>query len=168
MQHEKNCKNRESGVSEIIGAVLLIALVVTAVAIVGVGLLSQPLPKQIPALDAVISTSGNTIQITHNGGDPVQKENLMILVDGQDKTENFFKGADLWSLGDSLTFTPLNSQNPDNVKIVYTGAGASAILSSANFGESGIVPTITPTYPAPVTAGFTGTPTVGVRPLGVQ
>ncbi|MFA4848471.1 MAG: PKD domain-containing protein [Methanoregula sp.] len=168
MQHKKNCTNRESGVSEVIGAVLLIALVVVAVAIVGVGLLSQPLPKQIPVLEAIISSFGDTIQIFHNGGDPLQKEDLMILVDDQDKTENFFKGADLWSLGDLLTYTSPDSRNPENVKIVYTGAGASAILSSANFGKIGIVPTITPAPPAPVAAGFTGTPTSGVKPLGVQ
>ena len=168
MQHKKNYTNSESGVSEVIGAVLLIALVVAAVAIVGVGLLSQPLPKQIPALEAIISSFGDTIQIFHNGGDPLQKEDVMILVDDQDKTENFFKGANLWSLGDLLTYTSPDSRNPENVKIVYTGAGASAILSSANFGKIGIVPTITPAPPAPVAAAFTGTPTSGVKPLGVQ
>jgi flagellin-like protein len=176
MQHNQKCQNRESGVSEVIGAVLLIALVVTAVAIVGVGLLSQPLPKQIPALESVISTSGNIVQITHNGGDTMQKGDFVILVDGVDKTSLFNKDGALtwqsWSPGESLT---VPYTNPNSVRIVYTGAGASATLSSANFGEFGVstttptpVPTTTPVPPAPVTAGFTGSPTSGVRPLAVQ
>ena len=139
MEHDKNCRNRESGVSEIIGAVLLIALVVTAIAIVGVGMLSQPLPEKIPAVDAIISTSGRDIQITHNGGDTLQKDEMVILVDGQDQTANFLKvGCSSWqslSPGESLTVSYPNK--PDNVRIVYKGAGASSVVSSAIFGEAG-------------------------------
>ena len=139
MEHDKNCRNRESGVSEIIGAVLLIALVVTAISIIGVGMLSQPLPEKLPAFDAIISksTSNNgTIQITHNGGDTLQKDEVTILVDGQDKTASFSKGGDSsWqslSPGESLS---VQSSNPESVRIVYKGAGASSVLSSAVFGE---------------------------------
>ncbi|MCX6690232.1 MAG: IPT/TIG domain-containing protein, partial [Methanoregula sp.] len=119
--------------------VLLIALVVTAIAIIGVGILSQPLPEKLPAFDAIISksTSNNgTIQITHNGGDTLQKDEVTILVDGQDKTASFSKGGDSsWqslSPGESLS---VQSSNPESVRIVYKGAGASSVLSSAVFGE---------------------------------
>lgn len=138
MQHDKSTRNSKSGVSETIGAVLLIALVVTAIAIVGVMLLSQPQPQKIPALDAVISTSGNTLQITHNGGDILQKEEIMILVDGVDRTADFLKGTDpswqSFSTGESLTLTP---SSPASVRIVYNHAGSTAVLSSAIFGQAG-------------------------------
>ena len=175
MQHNQKCQNLESGVSEVIGAVLLIALVVTAVAIVGVGLLSQPLPKQIPALESVISTSGNIVQITHNGGDTLQKGDFVVLVDGVDKTSLFNKDGALtwqsWSPGESLT---VPYTNPNSVRIIYTGAGASATLSSANFGEFG-VPTSVPTTTIPPTPTPTITHTItasagangAVTPAGV-
>jgi flagellin-like protein len=175
MQHNQKCQNHESGVSEVIGAVLLIALVVTAVAIVGVGLLSQPLPKQIPALESVISTSGSIVQITHNGGDTLQKGDFVVLVDGVDKTSLFNKDGALtwqsWSPGESLT---VPYTNPNSVRIVYTGAGASATLSSANFGEFG-VPTSVPTTTIPPTPTPTITHTItasagangAVTPAGV-
>jgi flagellin-like protein len=158
MQHNKNCRKRESGVSEVIGAVLLIALVVTAVAIVSVGLLSQPLPKKIPTLEAVISNDGYQIQITHNGGDTLQKEDFAILVNGQDKTADFLKGSNSWSPGESLIF---DTPNPDSVRIVYTASGASAVLSSAVFGQDG-QPTAQYTITASSGAGGSINPTGAV------
>ena len=156
MHHDKNCRRCESGVSETIGAVLLIALVVTAIAIVGVMLSSQPLPKKIPALDSVISTYGNTVQITHNGGDMLQKEDMMILVNGVDKTSSFLKEGSptwqTWSTGEALTLP--DNVNPDNVKIVFKNAETTTLLSSANFGDVG---NVTAPYKITVSAGSGGT-----------
>ena len=138
MQQSINARSRESGVSEIIGAVLLIALVVAAIAIIGVSLLSHPPPKNLPALDAIISTTGKSIQITHNGGDTLQKGDFEILVDGQKRTADFFNQGNAWqtwSNGETLTF-PATSP-PGIVQIVYTGEATSALLSSAVFGEAG-------------------------------
>jgi len=185
MQHNKNCQNCESGVSEIIGVVLLIALVVTAIAVISLGMFSQPPPQKIPALDAIISTSGNSIQITHNGGDQMQKEDVVILVDGVDKTSSFSKGGDSsWqslSPGDSLTS---NSPNPGTVTILYKGGSANAMLSSAKFSEVGNVTadfritassgsggTISPTGTVPAIYGesytFTITPNSGYHIVDV-
>jgi len=159
MQYDKKSRNCESGVSEIIGVVLLIALAVTALAVIGVILSSQPHPQKIPALDAVISTSGNTIQITHNGGDTLQKEEITILVDGVDRTANFLKGTDTswqsFAPGESLTLT---SSNPASVGIFYKGAGSATVLSSANFGEAG-QPTAHFTITASAGSGGTISPT---------
>ena len=187
MQQLKNARSRESGVSEIIGAVLLIALVVAAIAIIGVGLTSQPLPKKIPALDAVISTSGNIVQITHNGGDTLQKADMVILVDGVDRTASFSKagGDTSWQSlapGESLT---INNANPDSVRIVYKSADATALLSSATFGQAGNVTaqfiitasagnggTISPTGSVPAVYGdlwtFTITPNSGYHIIDVR
>ena len=49
MQPQKTRRKSESGVSEIIGAVMLISVVVMGVAIIGVILTSQPPPQKIPA-----------------------------------------------------------------------------------------------------------------------
>jgi PKD repeat protein len=156
MQNDKKCRICESGVSETIGAVLLIALVVTAIAIVGVMLSSQPLPQKIPALDSVISTYGNTIQITHNGGDMLQKEDMMILVNGVDQTSSFLKEGSpswqTWTTGESLILP--DNVNPDNVKIVFKNAQTTTLLSSANFGNVG---NVTAQYKIAVSSGSGGT-----------
>ncbi len=154
----KKSRNGESGVSETIGSVLLIGLVVTAVAIVGVAMFSQPPPQKIPALNAIISTFGNTIKITHNGGDTLQRGEMMILVDGQDQTDDFLKAGDpswqTFSSGDSLTLT---YPNPGSVRLVFTGAGATSVLSSAVFGEVN-PPTCTFTITASAGSGGTISP----------
>ncbi len=156
MQNDKKCRVCESGVSETIGAVLLIALVVSAIAIVGVMLSSQPLPQKIPALDSVISTYGNTIQITHNGGDLLQKDEMMILVNGVDKTSSFLKEGSpswqTWTTGESLILP--DNVNPDNVKIVFKNAQTTTLLSSANFGNVG---NVTAQYKITVSSGSGGT-----------
>ena len=85
MQERIKKKHLESAVSEVIGSVMLISVVVTAIAIIAVVLTSQPLPQKIPALDAIISSNGkDTIRIYHNGGDALSHQEVYILVDGAD------------------------------------------------------------------------------------
>jgi PKD repeat protein len=111
---------------------MLIALVATAVAVIAVTVLSQPPPEKIPALEAVISNTGNTVQILHNGGDTLQYTDFQVMIDGQavalpagpDKT---------WSSGETLTFEAPGART---VQILYTkdGAATTAVMTSTNFG----------------------------------
>jgi len=137
LQHTGRVNTHEYGVSEVIGAVMLIAVVSAAIAIIGVVMLSQPAPEKIPALEAVISNTGNAIQIYHNGGDTLQKADFKVLVNGAEVPESvLWPGSDTtWSSGETLTFVSPNAQT---VQIVYTkGTTAAAVLSSANFGGVG-------------------------------
>ena len=134
LQHTGRANTHEYGVSEVIGAVMLIAVVSAAIAVIAVVMLSQPAPEKIPALEAVISNTGNAIQIFHNGGDTLQKEDFTVLVNGAEVPESvLWPGSDTtWSSGETLTFSSPNAQT---VQIVYTkGTTAAAVLSSANFG----------------------------------
>jgi PKD repeat protein len=158
---------RERAVSEVIGAIMLISVVVVAVAVIGVALTSQGTPQNIPALDAVISNYGNTIQIYHNGGDSLQSDQVQFLVDGTPRT--FFKGTSdswTWSPGDSLI--NVTTSTPNKVSIVFNGAsGAETILTTADFGpggmtNSGLIVTNT------LNAAFTASPSSGTPPLVVQ
>src|SRR5271157_1254816 len=130
----------ERAVSEIIGAVLLISVVVIAVAIIGVALTSNTNIQKVPALDAIISNYGNTIQIYHNGGDTIQSNQIQILVDGNPTT--FKKGGTdaswtSWSAGDSLVATM--SSTPKIVSIVYNGtSGSQTVLATADFSPGGM------------------------------
>ncbi len=138
LQHTGRANTHEYGVSEVIGAVMLIAVVSAAIAVIAVVMLSQPAPEKIPALEAVISNTGNAIQIFHNGGDTLQKEDFKVLVNGAEVPESVLwpAGSDTtWSSGETLTFSSPNAQT---VQIVYTkGTTAAAVLSSADFGSVG-------------------------------
>ncbi len=60
---------REAGLSDALGAIMLVAVIGMGIALAGVFIFSQPHPEKIPALTADITTIGRTILITHNGGD---------------------------------------------------------------------------------------------------
>jgi len=181
LQHTGRARTHEYGVSEVIGAVMLIAVVGAAVAIIAVALLSQPAPEKIPALEAVISNTGNAIQIYHNGGDTLQKADFKVLVNGAEVPESvLWPGSDTtWSSGETLTFV---SPNAKTVQIVYAkGSSAAAVLSSADFGAvagnstlsltitsaAGSGGSISPSGVVPVTYGgsqmYTITPNDGYR-----
>ncbi|MDP3396415.1 MAG: type IV pilin N-terminal domain-containing protein, partial [Methanoregula sp.] len=59
----------ERAISDVFGAVILIGVIVTVFAVAGVMMFSQPQPQKIPALNALISTNAQTIDIHHGGGD---------------------------------------------------------------------------------------------------
>lgn len=182
MNHPPDC---ERAVSDVFGAVILIGVIVTALALVGVMVFSQPPPQKIPTLNARIWNDTSNIYITHDGGDSLTSKELQIQVDG------FFPvfypttaPAIPWetlSIGNTLQTPMLSSGKFPTVQIIYKGYGSSAIVL-ASYGPMGssagtimtptppttTTPTPTPAPPAPVTAGFSGTPPSGNRPLGVQ
>ncbi len=62
--------NREDAVSEAIGGVLLIALVLIGAAIVGVYVMSQPLPEKIPKVQfSVKRHAAEPYHLEHEGGE---------------------------------------------------------------------------------------------------
>ncbi|MCX6685064.1 MAG: DUF2341 domain-containing protein [Methanoregula sp.] len=155
---------KESAVSEVIGSVMLISIVVLAVAIVGVVLWSQPPPEKIPSLSAGIANESCKVSVSHNGGDMLENVTFRILVDGTDKTTNFAKNGNpvwtSWGIGETLTYTSTPCPPmPQNVQIIYTGGNGALSLSSAYFGTqpSG-------TGEATPTTTVTTTPTPGPAP----
>jgi hypothetical protein len=155
---------KESAVSEVIGSVMLISIVVLAVAIVGVVLWSQPPPEKIPSLSAGIANESCKVSVSHNGGDMLENATFRILVDGTDKTTNFAKNGNpvwtSWGIGETLTYTSTPCPPmPQNVQIIYTGGNGALSLSSAYFGTqpSG-------TGAATPTTTVTTTPTPGPAP----
>ncbi|MDD1686473.1 PKD domain-containing protein [Methanoregula sp.] len=150
---------RESGASELIGAILLISIVIAGIAIIGVMLTSAGTPQRVPALDAVISNIDRTVYIYHNGGDALSSSDAIILVNDQQRS--FSKNRDFnwttWGVGDTLAYTVPGTDPISNVKIIYArGGAASSVLSEAQFGPEGI------STPVPVVhvpdASFNATP----------
>ena len=157
-------KDHESAVSEVLGAVMLIAVVVTAIAIIGVVLTSQPAPEKIPSLDAIISSNGrDTIRIFNNGGDSLTSQQIAVLVDGVDRTSSFtIQGAawTTWSPGQFLDYN--YGALPGNVQLIYKSPSTQTVLVSADFagGMPTYIPTLAPT-PGPGATVSGISPSVG-------
>ena len=123
----------ETGVSEVIGSVMLITIVVLAVSIIGVFLLSQPPPQKIPALTAIIWNDSQKVYIRHDGGDAINYGDIKIYVNGTDQTSKFNLSTapnqpwTIWSIGNVLQYST-GSSPISSVQVVYTGSGSSAII----------------------------------------
>lgn len=166
---QDGARNRtDNGVSEVIGSMMLVSVVVVAVAIVGAVLISQGTPQQIPALDTIISNHDRTIQLYHNGGDTLQSSQMAVLVDGIEVP--FSKGSDqswtTWSAGESLVNNSVSGSDemPKIIRIVYKTGSGSTVLASADFSTIGMNPPLPSTLLA---AGFSGSPVSGNAPLTV-
>lgn len=159
----------ESGISDALGAVLLISVIALAVGILAMNIVSQPLPQKIPELTADISMAGNALLLRHQGGDTLFRSETVILINGVDQTASFADSSGStawksWAVGDTLSTTVTNGQIPQSVQIVYRGGSVSKVIQSIG------IPVGTPT-PAPgvvVVADFSGSPLSGNNPLGVQ
>jgi hypothetical protein len=123
----------ENAVSEVIGSVLLISVVVLSVSIIGVFIFSQPPPDKIPALNAIIWNDTQKVYLRHDGGDVIYSGDITIYVNGTDKTSSFYLSTapaqpwTNWSIGNALVFSK-GSSPVSTVQVVYTGSGSSAII----------------------------------------
>ena len=148
--------DHERGVSEIVGAILLVALVILAMMIVAVALLSQPPPQEIPQVNALAGNNSDTIFIKHNGGDSLTPFETIVRIDGnpnpvpndqillryENGTQTNWTTQD-WSVGTTLVIP--DTQTPTSVTLVYTGGSSQALLLTATFTEA--PPSFVPTLP---------------------
>jgi hypothetical protein len=151
-------RERADGVSEVIGAILLISVVSVAVAIIAVGLLSTPPPVEVPHVNVVAVKNATMVALIHDGGDTLNPDEFFIkLNDGEllDPLKGDFDGHRSgewpWSIGDQLYIT--SQPLPNQVDIIYRGQGTEVLMDSievltATPGGGPDVPYPTPTpYP---------------------
>ena len=86
----------EEGISEIVGEMLLLSLVVTLVAI-----LSANVSGLLPSFEDVpyasfIGVNGSNLTILHEGGDSISLSELRIIIDNGSVTQCNFNGSDLY------------------------------------------------------------------------
>lgn len=111
-------RRQDDAVSEIIGTILLISIVVIAASVIAVAVFSQPQPQKIPSLSAVISNQSQIVYIKHNGGDALPNGTFKVLVDGIDVTSSVIIPT-TWSIGEMLTYSKPGTTPPSSVAIVY-------------------------------------------------
>jgi hypothetical protein len=133
---KRSYRKQDTAVSEIIGTILLISIVVIAASIVSSVILSRPQPQNIPALSTLISNQSQTVYITHNGGNSLPTGTYEILVDSVNVTGNITKTGSptVWEIGDEITYIKPGSTPPLSVEVVYTGGSGAVVLTQAYFG----------------------------------
>ena len=139
----------ENGVSEIIGAILLVSLVILGAMIVAVLFLSQPPPQEIPQVNAIAGNNTTHIFLLHDGGDPLTPLETVIRIDGradpvpagdiellrEDGTveeSSWLSGE--WSVGKTLRIK--DDQPPQSVSLIYSGGSSQALLLTSTFVET--------------------------------
>jgi PKD repeat protein len=190
-------EDNNTAASELIAVVALIAVFVTAAAVVGVMVLSNPPGDRAPAMLAHVEKGedGNA-HLYHDGGDPLEKGHFTLLVDGVDRTADATlvdasgdEASDwrTWETGQALVVRGISSAA--EIMIVADGIdrrGGSWLLFENGTAvtptttitpeptTTTIVPTTTVTTvpttgptPAPIDADFTANMTLGTAPLAV-
>lgn len=128
----------DAAVSEIIGAVLLIALVVAGATMVGVALFSQPFPTQTPKMTFLAgSDEYGTLIVYHTGGEELKSGAYRIWVNGTvwpaDTIYNYpnlSSPAGNWTIGQGLAqgsgggWKLDTAEYAENVTVEYFGGGA--------------------------------------------
>ena len=191
-------KPLDLGLSDALGAVILISVVALGITVGSVAFLSQPNTQKVPAVSIEVTTYADGIQLYHAGGDTLRKEDVAIMLQGADKKDYFIhrdgSGWSTWSAGESLYYNTTGQVLPSSFELVFKYTGGSgqvgqmfsipAPLSTVfiNLPPSGpvtVIPTsasttsptatgTTPVPPLPVSAAFSGNPVAGVVPLSVQ
>ena len=166
--------NHDTAASDLIAAVALIAVFVTAAAIVGVTVFSSLQGDAPPAMIARNVTEDGKLYIYHDGGDPLERGRFAILVNGVDRTADFNLTDALgdehdtwtsWGTGQALV---LSDDLPEDVHIQITGEGVGRTGSEwllHDIGEGTPAPTQTvPTPTQTATPTETTTPTQTATP----
>lgn len=177
----------DTATSDLVAVMLLIAVFVTAAAIAGVTLLSYPPGDAAPAMIARNVTEDGKLSIHHDGGDSLGREDIKILVNGVDRTDNFsIDGDSGWTSWETGQILVLGGVPEDaHIQIVARGVsrtggewllhevgggsvvGPTATATTMPTATFTTIPTTEPTQ-VPLVAGFTADPTSGPAPLPVQ
>lgn len=162
--------SRENALSDALGALLLVAVVGMAVTILGVAIISQSQQERVPALktDIIPLDGGRTILLAHNGGDSLQKSEMLIVVDGNDYTDLFTRdgtGWSSWSVGEFLNYSVPEgiTSLPQSVSIYYIGGKSAYLIQSM-----GVPPAVNGSPSTAPVAAFTSDKQSGATPLTVR
>jgi hypothetical protein len=159
---------RESGVSNVVGVLLLLFLVMVTSAVLGLVLSSATYDAVDTAPDVIFTVSEDPYLLYHGGGDILYKNDLVFYAGGYDVSgsislEDEGESWTEWHTGQAiytnhivseLTIVALDSRG--NAYLVYNGPTADPIPGGKPVPDVTPKPTVTPT-PSPVTpdASFT-------------
>ncbi len=188
MKHKKSYHRTESGVSELIGALILISMIVLVVSVIASLLINRPASNEIPEVKFTVvnvSQYGQcydggvcSINLTHTGGDNLNpgeysffiNDNPVPVVPGNIKPD---PQTNAWSVGKTVMVN--SSIVPDYIRVYYyntTKVNNPALLGQRTIGTIPPTSTTNPTTTAtitttitPVTTTTTTTPTPCTPPV---
>lgn len=144
-------KRREFGASEVIGAVLLVALVVIGGAVVAAFVFGQPTPKEMPhvSFSASLNSVEENLTLYHTGGDTLQWTEYSVIVDGVNVTDHIIEAQKLkpWSFDQNLTITDVSGPVGSVVLIYHDGSGGETVLRKVGFSDQPPVMPVSPPGP---------------------
>jgi len=143
MNHYTDTESQKSsrGVSPVIGVILMTSITVILAATIGSFVLGlggdvtgTAGPQFSVGFDAIDTNSDGEIEevrITHEGGQSVDSEKLMVRGDVAYNDE-FTAQGDSFSPGDSITFDSADNYNGDSLRVVWTSddGGQSEVIDS--------------------------------------
>ena len=134
----KRISNDERAVSELIGEIMLIGIVIIAFGIIAVSVYSyidkKPDAPYIEVAGRCDIDSGR-IYLKHQGGDTVNGEDLRILVKVNGVTTEFENYKGLWSLGDVISLPVGNITENDTIRVAIVHTPSERVLVSGEVAE---------------------------------
>jgi len=108
-----------SAVSDVVGSLIMVSIVTIALGIIAVAILSQPPPPDIPAVDVVAYTSGDTLFLIHSGGDTLPAGDYRILVNSVEETFTPSTSTTAFKTGTELYYSSTGEIR--SVQLIYQG-----------------------------------------------
>ena len=121
--------DNERGVSPVIGVILMVAITVILAAVIGAFVLGlgDQVSNNAPQASFSVEFNGTHAEVTHNGGDNIEKGTLNLTSTNTSATDIKF-GGDPISTGDTET---INATSGNTVRVVWQNpsGGSSNILA---------------------------------------
>ncbi len=108
---DKRIRDDERAVSELVGEIMLIGVVIIAFGIIAVSVYSYiDKSPDTPHIEVAgrCDIDSNCVYLKHQGGESINKENLRILVDVGGNTSTFENLEGLWTLGSVIGLSTEN------------------------------------------------------------
>ena len=138
--------SNEQAVSEVLGQVLLVGIVVIMLSVLGVFVSSQDGPADVPHTDVqeIMETSTDTIYLKHNGGEPISPEDAEIIVNINGKKYVFTSlqiyeslgNSNVWEVGDTIEINTMKSwgvtlNNNDEVELFLVDTPSNELIQKS-------------------------------------
>ncbi len=124
--------DRDAALSKHILLIVIVAMVVIGIITIFIFLI-QPAQETNPRFNATIESSGKTVYLYHDGGDPVSKGTIAIRINGEEVPQSaisFLHSQDWpWSVGKTLKVDYSGSDLPRDVQIIVVNGQSRTVIS---------------------------------------
>ncbi|MDH7593872.1 MAG: type IV pilin N-terminal domain-containing protein [Methanomicrobiales archaeon] len=124
----KRAGGAEDAVSEVVGEMILIAIVLILVSLVGISIYGLVPGEREPSVDVLFENTGGSVALHHKGGDAIPKGDLLLFIEGDrfthaefamyDQNDNELSDPDaLFDLGCRIEMSGLDLTGGERVQL---------------------------------------------------